>query len=181
MNKPSSISGLLCALLLCSCSSREAPDLAHADSGGQRARSGNVATTDSAIRPSEGARVPLTRVWHDNQSNAHTEWRRVVETQVAWDSAWREIVEPLRRSQVPQPRIDFDAGTLLIATMGERPSTGYDINIDSVTVVDSGAVAWVRSTTPPRGLAGARESRAVDVVLIARIGMPIRFAEGVAR
>ena len=73
--------------------------------------------------------------------------RLVVQTAAEWSSLWERIHS--RQSPVPpivQP--DFNSEVALVATMGEKPSGGYTITIDSVTRHERGSIVYVTEKSP---------------------------------
>ncbi len=112
------------------------------------------------------------------QISGHQDSSRVViSSPVAWANFWQRIVAGITPAP-PAPAIDFGRSLVLAATMGERPSGGYAIRIDSV-FVDRGTVyAVVRSISPgPTCGVAAVITAPVVAVRIDRVDGPIRFVE----
>ena len=73
--------------------------------------------------------------------------RTVVQSSTEWATLWERI----HANQSPVPPIvqpDFNTEVALVATMGEKPSGGHTITIDSVTLHERGSVVWVTEKSP---------------------------------
>jgi hypothetical protein len=73
--------------------------------------------------------------------------RLVVRADVDWLPVWARI----HGTQQPAPNVvrpDFGSEMALVAALGEKPSGGFDIVIDSVTRHERGAIVYVTETSP---------------------------------
>jgi hypothetical protein len=73
--------------------------------------------------------------------------RLVVQSAAEWSSLWERI----HGRQAPVPPIvqpDFNTEVVLVATMGEKPSGGYTITIDSITRHERGSIVYVTEKSP---------------------------------
>lgn len=66
---------------------------------------------------------------------------------------------------------------VVIAGMGDVPSTGYELFIDSVTTLEWGTVIYVRSTSPAGCPADGLGTQPVDIVRVPRTTLPVQFVE----
>jgi len=79
-----------------------------------------------------------------------------IRTTRRWKQAWRQLHPG---SSKKAPRVDFSRYTLLLASQGEQPTSGYAITIERV-VLDGGEVTLhVVETSPTRRRRSARSSR----------------------
>jgi hypothetical protein len=73
--------------------------------------------------------------------------RLVIRDGAEWPATWSRM----HAGQNPQPALvqpDFNSEMALIAAMGEKPSGGFDIVIDSVVAHEKGAIVYVTERTP---------------------------------
>jgi len=82
---------------------------------------------------------------------------------VAWSQAW-----PATGAAPAPPAIDFVLASVLVMGLGRRPTTGYDVTIDSVVEFTSGDVLFATEHQPGPGCPVAQTPTApVDMVVIA--------------
>jgi hypothetical protein len=103
--------------------------------------------------PDAGARqsvfVPTQDVTLAKQSYSGMDARErlVVQSAAEWSSLWERI----HGKQSPVPPIvqpDFNTEVALVAAMGEKPSGGYTITIDSITRHERGSIVYVTEESP---------------------------------
>jgi hypothetical protein len=116
----------------------------------------------------------LVRLYHNFDSQlAHSE-RRVVADSAQWVETWPFIrdyaIEKL-------PRVDFAKHLVVIVTLGGRASAGSDIAVDSTAVTRSGRLIFVRVTNNDGCVTGGKVTHPLDVVLVPRTRLPVRFVE----
>lgn len=108
----------------------------------------------------------------------------VVHSQTEWSAYWEPFFKP--RSEVattitpyppiPEPVIDFNKFTLLIASAGTKPTGGYSIEFASIRDEGTKLVATVLETVPGIHCALTQTStRPTATALIARTTKPIKF------
>ena len=106
--------------------------------------------------PDAGARlsvfVPAQDVTLAKQFNSGIIARELVVVRNAseWPATWSRI----HGSQQPTPDVvqpDFATEMAVVAAMGEKPSGGFDISIDSVTHHERGSIVHVTEKTPGPG------------------------------
>lgn len=102
--------------------------------------------------------------------------RLVIRSAAEWEALWGEATANQRPAPAT-PQFDFGAEMLLVATMGERPSGGYAIAIDSVYTLAGTLHAVVRETSPDSAcfVAGVITSPVV-VVRVPRSSAPVEFS-----
>jgi hypothetical protein len=108
------------------------------------------------IDPDAGARlsvfVPTQDVTLAQQSYSEmtTRERVVIRSATEWPAIWSR----LHGAQTPAPEVvqpDFDTEMAVVAAMGEKPTGGFDIVIDSVTRHERGAITYVTERSPGPG------------------------------
>ena len=105
-------------------------------------RDPDAGARQSVFVPTED--VTLARQFY---SGIDSRERLVVQSSAEWSSLWERIHG--RQSPVPpivQP--DFNSEVALVATMGEKPSGGHTITIDSVTRHERGSIVYVTEKSP---------------------------------
>jgi hypothetical protein len=126
--------------------------------------------------------IPLVRFRKDSVAFATfsglTDSARVVIRDAArWRDYWSRIHSPF----IPPPRvpeIDFRREMVILASLGRRPSLGYDILIQSARRDSAGIEVRLRRSNPGRGCAlGAAETEPVDLARIPASNQPVRFTE----
>ena len=116
----------------------------------------------------------LVRLYHDfNSQLAHSE-RKVVTDSAQWAETWPFI----RDNAIEKvPPVDFARHMVVIVALGTRPSTGYDITVDSTAAGSRERLLFVRVTTTGSCPAGAALTQPLDVVRVPRTRLPVRFVE----
>jgi hypothetical protein len=72
----------------------------------------------------------------------------VVSDEAAWIDAWSAITA--NQTDPPErPAVSLEDHTLVVVTLGERPTGGYDVGISRVDYSPGTAVVHVKVTTPP--------------------------------
>ena len=76
--------------------------------------------------------------------------RLVIRDPTEWPTMWSRI----HAAQSPPPAVvqpDFNAEMAVVAALGEKPSGGFDIVIDSVTRHERGSIVYVTERSPGSG------------------------------
>ena len=69
----------------------------------------------------------------------------VIRDQQTWNAEWPHLSGDLSAP----PLIDFTDTMVLIAALGERPSSGYQVTMDNIRIVQGGSLAVVVMETRP--------------------------------
>jgi hypothetical protein len=141
---------------------------------------------DPPVHPAPGegapdAAVPLrrfgadARVYYRAGSGLEERAEEVVRDSAAWHALWSRIVD--RYSPKPAaPEVDFGREMVLVAAMGQRPTGGYEITIESVTETGAELVAVVTHQQPgPRCFNTQAFTAPADLVAIPRSEKPVRW------
>jgi hypothetical protein len=101
---------------------------------------------------------------------------RVVRTAEEWASTWAELAA--NHSPIPAPpTVDFAAEMLLVATMGQRLTGGYFIDVERAAAKDGTLHAYVLETSPGPTCATTQALTCpAAVVRVARRDGPVAFA-----
>jgi hypothetical protein len=94
---------------------------------------------------------------------------------------WREYWERIHRPFIPPPpppTIDFTRTMVILASLGRRPSLGYDILIQGAARDSAGIQVFLRRSNPGVGcLLAAAVTEPVDLATMPLSDLPIRFTE----
>ena len=80
-------------------------------------------------------------------SGLATQQRLVIRDAATWANLWSQIAANTQ-PRPAAPAIDFDSKVVIVVAMGQRPSGGYSIDIDSVRIVDEDVRISVTETSP---------------------------------
>ncbi len=127
-------------------------------------------STAAAARPPELAILPY-RI-----SSGLVDRRQIaIRDSESWAATWDRIVGRSRPTP-PLPAVDFSKEMLVVASMGSRPTGGYTVMIEEVTVAGSTLVVFVREQSPGR-TCGVTDAVSAPVALarLVRSELPVRF------
>lgn len=91
----------------------------------------NVSEAENA-----GAPVEMEMIASGSTCGVESPKTVAVRSQAEWDALWREVGK-YRDPAPEQPRVNFEAQTLLAAFMGTRNNGGYKVNIASANLKES--------------------------------------------
>ncbi|HEY8258650.1 MAG TPA: protease complex subunit PrcB family protein [Gemmatimonadales bacterium] len=104
--------------------------------------------------------------------------QRTVVTEAAdWSSAWDAINAGVSPAP-PRPAVDLTKQAVIIAALGERPTGGFAIRIDSVRAVEGGRAVYVTTTRPgPSCITTQAMTQPVHLVSVPATAGATRFVE----
>ena len=111
-------------------------------------------------------------------SALRTAQRTVISDDTSWRAAWTMLWENAA-SAPPLPAVDFAREMIVLAALGERPTGGYQILLDSaVTTGEKSVVIHVRTVSPGArcGLYQAL-TQPVDIARLPRLQRAITFRD----
>ena len=119
-----------------------------------------------------------TSIW---QSGFWDELRIIIRDRATWDTIWKRIVSPdpyhdPYNAVPPLPEIDFSREMLVVTAMGQRPSGGYRIMVNSVLEKNRRLEVEVHSISTCGG-APAIVTAPIDIVRIPKTDIPVSFRE----
>jgi hypothetical protein len=114
--------------------------------------SGETVPLDGDAGPRLSVLVPTQDVTLAQQyySGMTTRERLVIRSAAEWPATWSRI----HGAQTPPSDVvepDFNTEMAVVAAMGEKPTGGFDIVIDSVTRHERGVVVYVTERSPGPG------------------------------
>jgi hypothetical protein len=113
-----------------------------------------------------------------------TPFRQVIKTREEFSDFWKRRLAPVPPGKwVPAiPEVDFSKEMVVVAAMGERPSSGYGIMIDGACECDGQVEVYVSSNenTCGGGALGVVTAPA-DAVRLPQTNLPVVFREIQAR
>jgi hypothetical protein len=127
--------------------------------------------------------VPITRlrvepVSFTTTSGLRSPQRTVIRDAAAWRAAWAELSARVA-PEPPLPAVDFASELVVLVALGERPTSGYQILVDSArTTADGGVVVHVR-TISPAARCGVFQvlTQPVDLARLPSVSGPITFRD----
>ena len=84
----------------------------------------------------------LSEVYASPWSGLRSPLLEAVSDEAKWTTLW-DSIQSLRQPPPPRPPIDFTTQLLLVAALGERPTTGYSIHVDSLVSVGGTSTVFV--------------------------------------
>jgi hypothetical protein len=103
--------------------------------------------------------------------------RLVIRDHDEFGKLWKEIYR-LSSDKPPLPEVDFSREMLIVAAMGQQPSSGYEIIIDGACALDNQLEVSVRSTNFLKcGLQLGILTAPVDIVRLPKTDLPVVFRE----
>ena len=101
--------------------------------------------------------------------------RLVIRDQVAWVNAWASLW-PFGAPIAAPPNVDFDHEMIVLVALGERPTGGYSILVDSAGTTADGVTVWVGTSAPGAHCVTTQAfTQPVDIAKLPRIDAPVRF------
>jgi len=117
-----------------------------------------------------------------NMFRTDNAFRLVIKTNDEFNEFWKRFTAPIppQNGIPPPPEIDFSKEMVIVAAMGQRPTSGYWVVIDGACEVDGQVEVFVTSvekpTCPGWGVFTSLTYPA-DAVRIPRTDLPIVFRE----
>ena len=103
--------------------------------------------------------------------------RLVIRDHEAWVDAWASIWPALAPIPAP-PNVDFSREMIVLVALGERPTGGYSILVDSAGTDAAGVTVWVGTSTPGLHCVATQAFiQPVDIARLPRIEAPVRFVD----
>ena len=103
--------------------------------------------------------------------------RLVIRTRAEFNQFWEKLLSS-SSYKPPLPEVDFSKEVILVAAMGLRPSSGFEIIIEGACEVDNHVEVFVRNTDFAKcGMQLPAETAPVDIVRLPRTGLPVVFKE----
>ena len=130
--------------------------------------------------PRDASQVPpdqLQTLLQESSSGIDSRRRGVIRGEAEWSAFWDEVHS--RRSPVPErPDVDFEQSMVIVASMGTRPTGGYEITFDAVGRTGADYHVVVRESAPGRSCGTtAALTQPVTAVRVARSDGNVSFIE----
>lgn len=110
-----------------------------------------------------------------NYSGVTTTQRRAIRNGEEYAALWEQL-NSRSTPAAPAPSVDFGAEMVVFASLGERSTGGYSINIRHVTVLrDTLLVLATERAAGPSCLVTAAFSQPTDIRVVPRTTLPVRF------
>jgi hypothetical protein len=114
---------------------------------------------------------------HTATSSVRERRRTVIRSADEWLAFWDELTATIVPKPAP-PEIDFAQDMVIVGAMGEQPTGGYSIDVESVSESDGGLTVLVVETSPAPGCAVTQALTApVTAVVVPRNEGTVTFLE----
>ena len=127
-----------------------------------------------------GGERPLPLPWF-NSFPSKTSFRLVIRNRDEYSELWKRRIAPVPPGDwvPPMPEVDFAKDMIVVAAMGERPSSGYGIIIDGACEVEGHVEVFVTSNEGGSscGAQLAVVTAPADAVRIPQTDLPVVFRE----
>jgi len=90
---------------------------------------------------------------------------------MVWETIYRTV-----SPRPDMPFVDFSRNMVLVVALGTRPTSGYNIVLDSAELGADGLTVYTRISSPTGGLATVL-TQPVDVGVVARSTGTVRFVD----
>jgi hypothetical protein len=100
--------------------------------------------------PENGKEIPFGKIAGGSQGTVVTRQLVLVRDMHSWKGLW-ERIHANRFPLPPRPEVDFSREWTAAVFMGEKPSGGYSITVDSIREYPDRIVIFLRNTAPPPG------------------------------
>ncbi len=118
-----------------------------------------------------------TTLIHEYWSGFRTSSRFVVSDARSWDVVWQRAFATVA-PEPPQPAVDFATEAVIVASLGERSTGGFDIRVDSVVTHEGGIAVYLATSAPGANCVTAQSlTQPVHAVRVPRPHGPAYFEE----
>ena len=101
----------------------------------------------------------------------------VIRDQAAWVKAWASLWPSLAPIPAP-PNVDFSREMIVFVALGERPTGGYTILVDSAGANAAGVTVWIGTLSPgPHCGTTQALTQPVDIARLPRQDASVQFVE----
>ncbi len=124
-----------------------------------------------------GKKLPIVAEWKGNHCGI-TEPKQIVITDA---KEWAEIWKQVHRGKIPVPKvpdIDFNKNMVLAVFMGQKPTSGYAIQITEVARSNGEVFAKLKETAPTKGAIVLQVlTQPFHIVVVPKVDAKVRFVE----
>lgn len=130
--------------------------------------------------PRDASRVPpdqIETLAQESSSGVEARRRGVLRSEAEWTAFWEEV--HARRMPAPErPDVDFEQSMIVVASMGTRPTGGYEIAFGEVGRVGASYHVVVRESAPgPNCMTTAALTEPVTAMRVPRTDGNVYFIE----
>ena len=103
--------------------------------------------------------------------------RLVIRDRAAWVDAWASLWPAFAPIPAP-PNVDFKSEMIVFVALGERPTGGYSILVDSAGANAQGVTVWIGTSAPGAHCVTTQAfTQPVDIARLPRLDAPVHFVE----
>jgi protease stability complex PrcB-like protein len=140
-----------------------------------------AAACSNPTAPGSPAAVVIQRFGPSGRSLAAFSGYDQPERFVIRDSATMAMVwETIYRGVSPRPDmplVDFTRNMVLVVALGARPTSGYNIVLDSATLAADGLTVYTQISSPAGGASLPFVTQPLDAGVVPRTTGPVRFVD----
>ena len=103
--------------------------------------------------------------------------RLVIRDHAAWVDGWASLWPAFAPIPAP-PNVDFNSEMIVFVALGERPTGGYSIIVDSAGTTAQSVTVWIGTSAPgPHCSTTQAFTQPVDIARLPRIEAVVHFVE----
>ena len=122
-----------------------------------------------------GKRLEIVAEWKGSHCGIAEPKQIVITDPSEWAKLWQQV----HRNKFPAPNlppVDFSKNMVLAVFMGQKPTSGYAIQISEVSKLNGEVVAKVRETSPPKGSIVLQViTQPFHIVVIPKVDAKVKF------
>ncbi|MCS7191925.1 MAG: alkaline phosphatase family protein [Armatimonadetes bacterium] len=124
-----------------------------------------------------GKQLPIIAEWKGSYCGVIEPKQIVIKSAKDWEDLWKQVHKG--KILMPNiPAIDFNKNMVIAVFMGQKPTSGYSIQIAEVEQNDGEVIAKVRSTSPPMGAIVLQVlTQPFHIVVVPKVESRVRFVE----
>lgn len=128
-----------------------------------------VAATESFDKSTN--RVPFKTIAKGIRSGIREPSQIAIRSQTEWQKVWRQHTSA-STAPAPLPSVDFDKEIVAAVFLGQKPTSGYGVEISAAEVSDGSLTVFVKETSPnPRAIVTQGITQPFHIVRIETAGV----------
>ncbi len=124
-----------------------------------------------------GKRLQIIAEWKGNHCGITEQKHMVITDPKDWAELWKRV----HRGKIPIPEvptIDFNKNMVLAVFMGQKPTSGYAIQITEISRTNGEVVVKVKEVTPPKGAILLQVlTQPFHIVVVPKVEAQVRFVK----
>lgn len=124
-----------------------------------------------------GKRLPIVTEWKGNHCGISDPKHIVITNPKDWAELWKQV----HRGKIPVPEVPtvgFSKNMVIAVFMGQKPTSGYSIQIAEVAQTDGEVVVKVMETVPPKGAIVLQVlTQPFHIAVVPKVEAKVRFVK----